>query len=130
MGKATSKASSKLLDIVIAGIEEKKGVDIAQLDLRKISNAVSDFFVICHGNSNTQVKAIADAVVEEVWKATGEKPWHKEGLENAEWILLDFVDVVVHIFQKDAREFYNLEDLWADAHSEEQAERATTISGN
>lgn len=93
----------------------KKGFDIISMDLSKISSAVCKEFVICSGNSSTQVEAIADSILDEVWKTTNEKPWHKEGFENKEWILIDFVDVVVHVFQPDIREFYALEDLWADA---------------
>ncbi len=113
-GKSTEE-SSQLADVVVKGIQEKKGHDIVCMDLREIHNAVCDFFIICHGDSNTQVEAIADSVIEETLKALREKPWHKEGFENAEWILLDYVDVVVHVFHKDAREFYSLENLWADA---------------
>jgi len=83
--------------------------------LKNIPNAVSRYFVICHGTSRTQVEAIADSVENLVRKANGSKPWHKEGYENAEWILLDYVDVVVHIFQDQTRSFYKLEELWADA---------------
>lgn len=104
-----------LLKTIIKGIEEKKGFDIISMDLSKISSAVCKEFVICSGNSSTQVEAIADSILDEVWKTTNEKPWHKEGFENKEWILIDFVDVVVHVFQPDIREFYALEDLWADA---------------
>jgi ribosome-associated protein len=94
---------------------EKKGVDVIILDLRKVKSAVTDFFVICSGNSDTQVDAITDSVEEEVYKRLGQDPWHKEGKENREWILLDYVDVVVHVFKKDRRQFFALEDLWGDA---------------
>lgn len=104
-----------LSDIIINGIQEKKGIDITKLDLRKVPGAITDFFIICTGNSNTQVGAIADSVVEEVLKSTEELPWHKEGLTNREWVLLDYVNIVVHIFVKDKREFYDLESLWGDA---------------
>jgi ribosome-associated protein len=106
---------NKLLKSIIKGIEEKKGFDIVSLDLSKIPSAVCKQFVVCSGSSSTQVEAIADSVLDEVQKATKEKPWHKEGFENKEWILIDFVDTVVHIFQPEVREFYGLEDLWADA---------------
>jgi ribosome-associated protein len=109
------KPSSKLINSVIKGLEEKKGFDIKSMDLTQISNAVTGVFVICSGNSTTQVDALADSVLEEVYKATKEKPWHTEGFENKEWILIDFVDVVVHIFLPEVREFYGLEELWADA---------------
>jgi ribosome-associated protein len=107
--------SQKIAEIIIHGIQEKKGKEIVSLDLRNISSSVSDYFVICHADSTTQVKAIADSIQDEVYKASNEDPWHKEGFENAEWILLDYVSVVVHIFRTDKREFYGVEDLWGDA---------------
>ena len=113
--KKKKDGAELLASIVIKGMQEKKAMDIVCLDLRKLENTVSDFFVICHGNSNTQVDAIADAVEDEVRKKIGEKPWHREGFTNAEWILLDYANVVVHIFQKEIRDFYKLENLWADA---------------
>lgn len=100
---------------VIKGIQEVKGKDIICLDLRKIHNRVCDFFIICHGDSSTQVTSIADSVEEFTWKLTKEDPIHKEGKSNAEWVLLDYFDVIVHIFHRDKREHYNLENLWADA---------------
>jgi ribosome-associated protein len=109
--------STILADIAVKGMQEKKAKNIVLMDLRKIHNAVTDYFVICHGDSNTQVDAIAGSVEEEIRKAIGEKPWHREGFENAEWILLDYVDIVVHVFQKDQRDFYKLEALWADAET-------------
>ena len=107
--------SETLSKQVIKGIQEKKGRNIISLDLRSIENAVADFFIICHGTSRPQIEAIADGVVETVDKELGIDPWHKEGSENAEWILLDYVDVVVHIFEESRRDFYKLEALWADA---------------
>lgn len=85
------------------------------MNLKNIQNAVTDYFIICHGTSSTQVEAIADSIEFEVKKITGIKPWHKEGFQNAEWILLDYADVVVHIFQEKIRAFYQIESLWADA---------------
>lgn len=114
-GKKVKSASEMLASIVIEGIFEKKGEEVVQIDLRNIKNAVADFFVICHGNSRAQVEAIADSVQLEVKKAVGINVWKKEGFENAEWVLLDYVDVVVHIFQENNRRFYKLEELWADA---------------
>jgi ribosome-associated protein len=102
----------------VHGIQEKKGNDIVRLDLRNIHSSVADFFVICHAESATQVKAIADSIEEEVFKAIGQEPFRKEGLQNAEWIILDYLDVVVHVFRTDKREFYGIEDLWGDAEFE------------
>lgn len=104
-----------LAALAVEGIKEKKGQDIVSLDLRNVKNAITDYFVICHAESTTQVAAIADSVEEEIYKATGEEPWHKEGFQNAEWILLDYVSVVIHVFQKEKRDFYAVESLWADA---------------
>ncbi len=107
--------SARLAETIAEGMLKKKGIEVVTLDLSRLGNAVCNYFVICHGTSRTQVEAIADSVQETVVKAEGGKPWHKEGFENAEWILLDYVDVVAHIFNEDTRSFYNLESLWADA---------------
>lgn len=109
------KPSSKLINSIIKGLEEKKGFDIKSMDLTNIPNAVTGTFIICSGNSTTQVDALADSVMEQAYKLAKEKPWHVEGRENKEWILVDFVDVVVHIFIPEVREFYGIEELWADA---------------
>ena len=114
-GKKVKSASEMLATIVTEGIFEKKGEEVVTIDLRKMHNAVADFFVVCHAGSRAQVEAIADSVQMEVKKAVGHNVWKKEGFENAEWVLLDYVDVVVHIFQESARKYYRLEDLWADA---------------
>ena len=95
-------------------MQEKKAVDIKVLNLKKINNSIADYFIICSGNSDTQVDAIANAVEEEVYKKNKQLPWHIEGKENKEWILLDYVDAVAHIFLKERREFYMLEELWGD----------------
>lgn len=116
--RKTSAASEKLTGIIIKGIQEKKGRSIKLLDLRNVGNSVSDFFVICHGTSGRQVDSIADSVVEQVQKTIGEKPFNTEGKRQAEWILLDYVNVVVHVFQEPFREHYAIEDLWADAKVE------------
>lgn len=108
-------SSQNLAEAAIRGIQEVKGHEILSIDLRKINNSVSDFFIICHGTSHVQVEAIARSVEKIVYNETGESPFHKEGKENAEWILLDYFNIVVHIFSEEAREFYNLEKLWADA---------------
>lgn len=107
--------SAFISERAIHGIQEKKGNDIIRLDLRNIHSSVSDYFVICHADSSTQVRAIANSVEEEIFKATQLEPWRKEGLQNAEWILLDYVDVIVHVFRTDKREFYGVEELWGDA---------------
>ncbi len=111
------KSANKLLEEIIRGIENIKGEDIQQLDLREIENTPCDFFVICSANSNTQVTAIVNSIQKTVSKALQEKPYHTEGLEVAEWVLIDYVNIVVHVFQKQTREFYNIEELWGDAKS-------------
>ncbi|QTN39884.1 ribosome silencing factor [Cryomorphaceae bacterium] len=111
--------SEQLVEVIVKGIEEKKGQNVTIMDLREIEHAVTDFFVICDGNSNTQVKAIADSIEEEVRKGLNDKPWHKEGKEESEWVLLDYVNVVAHVFQRPIREFYNIEELWGDAEIRE-----------
>ncbi|HET8837521.1 MAG TPA: ribosome silencing factor [Flavobacteriaceae bacterium] len=110
-------STDELISLIIKGIEEVKGNDIEILDLREIENTVCDYFVICSGTSNTQVNAIVNSVNKTVSKTAHEKPWHVEGSENSEWILMDYVSVVVHVFQKQIREFYDLEGLWGDAKS-------------
>ena len=107
--------NDELLTNIILGIEEVKGEDINILDLREINNAACDYFVICNGNSNTQVNAIMNSVQKTVSKSIKDKPWHVEGGDNSEWILMDYVNVVVHVFQKHIREYYNIESLWGDA---------------
>jgi ribosome-associated protein len=104
-----------LLGSVVKGIFEKKGLDVLKIDLRKLENRIADFFVICHGTSITQVDSICDSVEDHVRKESGEKPWHVEGLDNCFWVLLDYGNVVVHIFLEEYRNFYSLESLWADA---------------
>ena len=108
-----------LKESIIEGLQNGKGKSITCIDLRKTSGAVSDFFIICHGESSTQVEGLKKAVYENCLTKCGEKPWHEEGISNAEWILLDYVNIVVHIFHRDTRSFYNLEELWADAKIEE-----------
>ncbi|MES2812762.1 MAG: ribosome silencing factor [Bacteroidota bacterium] len=104
-----------LLVNIIKGIEDVKGNDIDILDLRELENTVCDYFVVCNGNSNTQVNAIVNSVQKAVSKELKEKPWHVEGTENGEWVLMDYVHIVVHVFQKHIREYYNIESLWGDA---------------
>ncbi|RZK54905.1 MAG: ribosome silencing factor [Pedobacter sp.] len=115
--KKTANLSTYLSEIAIHGIQEKKGNDIVRLDLRELNSAVSDYFVVCNADSSTQVKAIADSVEDEIYKQTKTNPWRKEGLDNAEWIILDYFDIVVHIFRTEKRDFYGIEDLWGDAET-------------
>ncbi|HRW64065.1 MAG TPA: ribosome silencing factor [Bacteroidales bacterium] len=117
MGKRKSKTqenTTNLLGSIIEGLHKKKAKDVVSIDMTEIENSICKYFVICHGDSNTQVEALADSVLDTVREDTGEKAWHKEGLENATWVLLDYSDVVVHIFQKQYRDLYKLEELWAD----------------
>lgn len=107
--------SVRLTEAIVLGIQEVKGRDIVTLDLRNVPNSMAEHFVICHGDSNTQVEAIAASVDKFARNHMSEKPWHVEGERNAEWILMDYVNVVVHIFHKNKRAFYELEELWADA---------------
>ncbi len=109
------KKHNALLDAVIAGIQEKKGQNITILDMSEIESSICDYFVVCEGTSTTQVDSIADSVVDVVRERAGEKPLHDEGRENSLWILIDYSDIVVHVFQKEVREFYALESLWSDA---------------
>ena len=105
-----------LLANIIKGIEDVKGENIDILDLRAIDNTVCDYFVICNGNSNTQVNAIVGSIQKFVSKELKDKPWHVEGTENGEWVLMDYVNIVVHVFQKHIREYYRIESLWGDAN--------------
>ena len=115
MGKRKLDVSDILLETIIEGILEVKGIDTSILDLKKIETAVCKYFVICSGTSNTHVSSIADSVKKIVSKEIQEKPWHIEGLNTSEWVLIDYSDIVVHVFQEETREFYRLEDLWGDA---------------
>ncbi len=114
--KTTKKTTSaeSLNDLIISLIQDKKGKDLISLDLRKITEAMADYFIICHGDSTVQTRAITDYLEEEVRKQTNEKPYHLEGRNNGEWCLIDFGSVIVHVFEKEKREFYQLEDLWSD----------------
>ncbi|MHA7843296.1 MAG: ribosome silencing factor [Winogradskyella sp.] len=108
-------SADQLITTIIAGIEEVKGKEITILDLRDIENTVCDYFIVCEGTSNTQVNAIVNSIQKIVSKTTKDKPWHVEGTDNAEWVLMDYVNVVVHVFQKHIREYYDIESLWGDA---------------
>ena len=115
MSKRELDVSDILLETIIEGIQEVKGIDTSILDLKNIETAVCKYFVICSGTSNTHVSSIADSVKKIVSKDIQEKPWNIEGLNTSEWVLLDYSDIVVHVFQEETREFYRLEDLWGDA---------------
>jgi len=116
--KKKTDGADILLESIIKGIFEKKGQDVLKIDLRKLENRITDYFVICHAPSGTQVGAICDSVEDIVIKETKEKPLHIEGLENNFWVLLDYGSIVVHIFLEEYRKFYSLESLWADAKIE------------
>src|SRR5882672_8416546 len=115
MAKKKKAESEKLSQTITKGMQEKKAANIVVLDLRNVKNAVADFFVLCSGNSDKQLDAIAESIDEEVFKTLNENPWYTEGKNNKEWILLDYISVVVHIFRKDRRQYYALETLWGDA---------------
>jgi ribosome-associated protein len=111
----SDQQTTALVDAIIDGMQEKKAKNITIINLTGIENSVADFFVICDADSKTHVEAIADSIDEVVEKTVNERPFHAEGFENAEWILMDFINVVAHVFQKETRDYYNLEALWADA---------------
>ena len=104
-----------LLENIVNAIQDVKGKEIISLDLRKIESSICKYFVICTGTSNTHVSAIAGSIKKSIAKETGEKPWHVEGNNKWEWVLIDYADIVVHIFQQKIREFYNIEDFWGDS---------------
>ncbi|MBT3424287.1 MAG: ribosome silencing factor [Bacteroidetes bacterium] len=120
-----SKVNEQDLEIlkksIIKGMLDKKASNITSIDLRKGNNSLADLFIVCHGTSNRQVEAIAENVEEEVFKTTGEKVKHKEGYTNKEWILLDYFDIIVHVFSEEKREFFALEKLWGDGEIEVHA---------
>lgn len=111
--------NAKIIKTIISAIQAKKGSHIVSLDLRKIPEAVSDFFIICEATTSVQIKAIADFVADEVKKQTGETPYRQEGYQAAQWILIDFVNVVVHVMLPENRKFYKLEEMWSDASAED-----------
>ncbi|MCG8306269.1 MAG: ribosome silencing factor [Cytophagales bacterium] len=113
--KTDTHSPEKLSKYIVKGIQEKKGTNIVILNLKDIGNAIADYFIICTGSSDTQIDAISESVEKEVYDITNERPWHREGFQNKEWILLDYVNVVAHIFKNDVRSFYGLEELWGDA---------------
>jgi ribosome-associated protein len=114
--------SSKIIKTIIAAIQDKKGVNIISLDLRKINEAVADFFIICEANNQPQIKAIAENIESCVNEKCRENPYHHEGFNNLQWVLIDYVNVVVHVMQPETRKFYKLEEMWSDAATEEHEE--------
>jgi len=114
-GKPINEDTIFVLEQIVSAMQEKKAKNIVSLDLNKIDDSVTKYFVICDATSTTQVDAIYDNVIEEVQKNCDIKPFHREGYNNSEWILIDYFDIVVHIFREDIRRYYKLEDLWADA---------------
>ena len=108
-------SSEELAQLVVKGMQERKALNIVVMDMRQVKNAFTDFFVVCSGTSETQIDAISESVDKEVWEATKQHPKSMEGKANREWILVDYYDVIVHVFKKDRREFYKLEELWGDA---------------
>jgi ribosome-associated protein len=122
MAKKSEVSIDSLVAAVVAGLQEKKGHNIVSLDLRSVGSAFADFFVIAHGTSNRQVDALADSVEEVVRKTVGDRPAHREGKQESDWVLLDYINVVVHVFSEEKRAFYGLEDLWGDATRREHNE--------
>jgi ribosome-associated protein len=122
--KALTRLSreSEIFSIIIKAIQDKKGENIVSLDLSQIPEAVADFFIICQANSNTQVRAIADYVEDQVREHLAEEPYKHEGFTAQQWILVDYVNIVVHVFQPETRQFYSLEDMWSDAERMEHNE--------
>ncbi|MFM8710696.1 MAG: ribosome silencing factor [Sphingomonadales bacterium] len=124
-GKKTIKRltkSSKIIKTIIAAIGEKKGQKIVSLDLRKINEAVADFFIICEAGNAPQIRAITDNVIDKVNQDCAERPFHQEGQQQLQWVLIDYVNVVVHIMHPDSRRFYRLEEMWSDAVLTEHGE--------
>ena len=113
--KKKEVSSEKLSEVIVKGMQEKKATDIVVLDLRKLKNAVADYFIVCSGNSDKQLDAITESIDLEVFKTFKENPHSIEGKNNKEWMLLDYFDVVAHVFRKDRRQYYSLEKLWGDA---------------
>lgn len=118
-GLARLNKNSKIFKTIIRAIQEKKGENIVALDLRKIPEAVADFFIICEANNQPQIRAIADSVEEQVKKTTNESPYHTEGRQHLQWVLIDYINIVVHIMNPETRKFYKIEEMWSDAPHEE-----------
>jgi ribosome-associated protein len=111
--------NSKIIKTIIQAVRDKKAENIISLDLRKIKEAVADFFIICEASNPQQVRAIADNVKDRVKDICNEQPYHHEGYQNLNWVLIDYVNVVVHVMQPETRKFYRLEEMWSDAISDE-----------
>lgn len=118
-GVARLNKNSKIFKTIIRAIQDKKGENIISLDLRKIPEAVADFFIICEANNQPQIRAISDFIEEQVKKHCNEIPYHYEGKQNLHWVLIDYVNIVVHVMVPESRKFYKLEEMWSDAHLEE-----------
>lgn len=125
--RSTQTPARELAALVIEAMQSKKAVDVTVVDLREVSG-VTDYFVIGTGESDLQVRAIAEAVRELVKERTGERPWKREGTQHNQWVLLDYVDVVAHVFDRERRAYYDLERLWGDAPAEHVAEDATEVA--
>jgi len=127
--KKRDKETELLLSSIIEGIYKKKGLDVLKIDLRKLDSRIAEYFVVCHASSSSQVSAICDSIEETARKEAGEKPLRIEGLENCFWVLVDYGNVVVHIFVEEYRSFYNLESLWADAKIEVVEDKKAVNNG-
>jgi len=116
MSKHTSlEELNELKAAIITAIEDKKGENIVSIEIGKLENSITDYFIICNAQSNTQVNAISDGIEKDVRKNLKQRPWHVEGRDNSQWIVMDYSSIIVHVFQTPYRDFYKLEELWADA---------------
>lgn len=122
-GNTRLNRNSKIFKTIIRAIQERKGENIVSLDLRKIPEAVADFFVICEANNQPQIRAISDFIEDEVRNKVGEKPYRVEGKQNLQWVLIDYVNIVVHVLHPESRKFYKLEEMWSDAVMEEHNDK-------
>ena len=113
--KNTNTETKLLIDTIVESLHERKAIDVIGIDLSEIPDTATEYFIICNGDSSTQVQALADNTINKVREVTREKAWHVEGLDNSQWVLLDYINVVVHIFQPEYRTFYDIEGLWVDA---------------
>lgn len=122
MAETGELSAAEKTRLIVDAIEEKKGKQIIQIDLTEVEHAICDAFVICHGDSTTQVDALTDSIRRKLKTDAGIKPHHVEGLQNSQWVLLDYFDVLVHVFLEESRSFYRLEELWADGRITEAGE--------